>query len=545
MGNDQSTISEQNENKKKDGIKAPNNDTNSNANEKKDDNLKPIIDDNIHPNTNQNEKEKEKNMLINAANSNENEKAKFNETIKGDEIKKPKNDSNYSYSDFLPKFLFTYDDLELNPQYKVDNKYYFFFATKVIEELNELLVKSLKDYPHMFEPIKEDLIEFTKKLHKEKFVKKIGFFNTLFRDIYLLFNKSENNEEVKKKAKTIAFLLSQLKNQENHDTSHIGYFDVKNNEFHYINDGLYDTINSNFSEEINNYNEYIQNFSTKFNELQNMISNSNKENNEKKIILNYLIRLANEKIMNIEFSPSVDSLLTEENKIILKNIRESINSLAIQYSYELAKNKKFFFDLVFDCICITKDIPSEKEAFITKGICLDSFKQKIETLFDSIYKSIILNEDEINKNGEDDDSIIKKIDKSILILEDKSCEYEEKIDKLDEETWNNSIDNVGDILSVDNNGNKDGNVVSKYAKKGGNAIKTIKSIDSACKKKERLNIRQNERQQVIVKLKKIRNIKLLLKDINDKTKGNDKFKGLLISQKHDKNVDSFTTTVVY
>jgi len=155
MGNDQSTISEQNENKKKDGIKAPNNDTNSNANEKKDDNLKPIIDDNIHPNTNQNEKEKEKNILINAANSNENEKAKFNETIKGDEIKKPKNDSNYSYSDFLPKFLFTYDDLELNPQYKVDNKYYFFFATKVIEELNELLEKSLKDYPHMFEPIKK------------------------------------------------------------------------------------------------------------------------------------------------------------------------------------------------------------------------------------------------------------------------------------------------------------------------------------------------------------------------------------------------------
>lgn len=289
MGKSQSKITENNSNNKKQETKMPINESQS---------------DNITKNSNRNEKDKEKNSLINIENINEKEKIKLNEAINEEKISKHKNDTD---SDFLPKYSFIYDSLEIKPQYKMDDIYYFFYATNLIKELNDQLENSFRKYPYMFEPIREDLREFTERLQTKKFEKKkIGFFNSLKRKIHFLFNKSDKNKEVKERAKTTAFLLSQLKNQKNHDTSQIGYFDVKKNKFQYvnfINDPLYKEIKICFSEETKNYNDYIQILDKKFKEIEKMIKNDGKN----KVLINYFIREADKTLLDIEYLPNLDS----------------------------------------------------------------------------------------------------------------------------------------------------------------------------------------------------------------------------------------------
>ena len=286
---------------------------------------------NIRTNVDSNTDKSSKNIDINS-NSNIDEIEVT--TNKEDEIKQPilESNSNYllDYSYLLPD-----SNIILEPDYYTDEYCYFLSVEKTINKLKESLIETINKYPIMFEPIKDDLLEYSKKEQKNKFEKKIGFFASLKRSLKLLFNEDQDRKEEKIKAKETAYLLSQLNGHKNkikekgECTKYIECFDKQQNKFNVDDDPLYTTIYESLSIEVNNndYNEYIRQLDQKFTDLKQSISNY-QENNKKKILFNYLIRIVNEKIIEIKNSLKYD-FLVPENKKILENIRNSLNDLTI------------------------------------------------------------------------------------------------------------------------------------------------------------------------------------------------------------------------
>ena len=477
-------------------------------------------------------------------------------TNKEDEIKQPilESNSNYllDYSYLLPD-----SNIILEPDYYTDEYCYFLSVEKTINKLKESLIETLNKYPIMFEPIKDDLLEYSKKEQKNKFEKKIGFFASLKRSLKLLFNEDQDRKEEKIKAKETAYLLSQLNGHKNkikekgECTKYIECFDKQQNKFNVDDDPLYTTIYESLSIEVNNndYNEYIRQLDQKFTDLKQSISNY-QENNKKKILFNYLIRIVNEKIIEIKNSLKYD-FLVPENKKILENIRNSLNDLTIQYNYNSNKNVKFFYGLLFEFLYITKNNKNEKEALVTKN-SLDSFIKTFEKEYNLLKNELVGGKTE-NNNKEDYMNFKENCEKNINELEKKRNENEEKINEIGTDSLRESISTMNKVLDVDNKkneekeGDKSGekqnkkNDIANIVEKGGDIILTAKNVINNNNKEKRLNI--DEINKKITKWKKLRNIHILLNDIKTETKNIEKYKGLLIYQKIEGNDDSFALTV--
>ena len=479
----------------------------------------------------------------NLNNSNRSEDSNLNESnvnkVKQEPFKKDLYLSNY-----LPKYSFCYDELELRPEYKTEKYSYFFSIGKLIDYLNRELNQALKDYNILLEPY--DLIDFSQKEQKEKYNKKIGAWPTLKRNMGLLIYPEQRNEGMKKKAKITAFFLSQF-NTENKKSNednpyYIAYFDFTDGKFHFENDPFFGEVNSRLSLEIdnNNYDDYIKNLYDIFISLENSISCNNQDKNKKEIFMNYLIRSIDKKIKLIEHS-----LIKPESETNLKNIRAKINELAIKYCYHQQSDVKFFYDLTFESLYIIKDQPNEKEALVVKGVNLDSFKNTFEEEFSKLNGFAISNEDETQ---EIDNDYIKKCDKNIKFYEGKSGENAEKINKINEGTFKELVDNGKSIARVISNNGEENNkksIINDIIEKGGDVIMNIEDIHTARKTINRIKLSEEKRQQQLIYWKKLKNTKLLLNNIESILKEKIEFKGIIISQKIDKNNDSFITKVVY
>ena len=107
-----------------------------------------------------------------------------------------------------------FKNLILKPEFIIDGENYFFFPKEVKKKLDELLEETLNKYPYMFEPIRDDLIKYSKEFQTEEFKSKLGAFLTLRRELYFYFHPEERDQNEWIKAKKIAFLLSQLNSQE-------------------------------------------------------------------------------------------------------------------------------------------------------------------------------------------------------------------------------------------------------------------------------------------------------------------------------------------
>ena len=484
--------------------------------------------------------------------SNRSEDASLNES-NVNEVKPLKKDlysnllSNY-LTNYLPNYSFYYDGLELRPEYKTEKYSYFFSIGKLVDYLNKELNQALRDYNLLLEPY--DLIDFSKKEQKEKYNKKIGFFPTLKRNIALLAHPEQDSEEMKKKAKCIAFFLSQFntenKKHNENNPYYIAYFDFIDGKFHFENDPFFGEANSRLSLEIDNdnYDDYIQRLYEEFISLEISISLTNQDKNKKEIFKNYLIRSFDKKIKLIEHS--LDKPESETN---LKNIRSKINKLAMKYCYCQQSEVKFFYDLTFEILYIIKDQPNEKEALVVKGANLDSFKKTFEEEFAKLNGFAISNEDETQEN---DNDYIKKCDKNIKFYERKSTENKEKINKMNkikEDSLKKSFTNITSLAVAINNDigeeNNRKSIVNNIIEKGGDTIMNISDINTAGEKINSINLSEENIQQQLIYWKKLKNIKLLLNNIENILKENIEFKAIIISQKIDKNNDSFITKVIY
>ena len=138
--------------------------------------------------------------------------------------------------------------------------------------------------------------------------------------------------------------------------------------------------------------------------------------------------------------------------------------------------------------------------------------------------------------------------KNIKFYEGKSNENEERIDKIFKDTFKESFDNVKSFASAINNSGEENNkksVVNDIIEKSGDVILNITDINTARKSINRIKLSEENRQKQLIYWKKLKNIKLLLNNIESLLKENIEFKAIIISQKIDKNNDSFITQVIY
>ena len=538
MGSDQIKITTYETNEKENIVsneKTINEKENINSNEKKikEKESRDLSEEPTNEDTSLNESNRSEDANLNESNINE---------VKQEPLKKDLY-SNF-LSNYLPKYSFCYDELELRPEYKTEKYSYFFSIGKLVDYLNTELNQALKDYNILLQPY--DLIDFSQKEQKEKYNKKIGVWPTLKRDIALLAHPEQNSKEMKKKAKCIAYFLSQFntenKKHNENNPYYIAYFDFSDGKFHFENDPFFGEVNSRLSLEIdnNNYDDYIKSLYEVFISLENSISLTNQDKNRKEIFMNYLIRSIDKKIKLIEHS-----LIKPESETNLKSIRSKINELAIKYCYYQQSDVKFFYDLTFDSLYIIKDQPNEKEALVVKGVNLDSFKNTFEEEFSKLNGFAISNEDEAQ---EIDNDFIKKCDKNIKYYEGKSTEGEDKINKIKKDTFKESLDNAKSIVGAINNSGEENNkksIVNDIIEKGGDVIMNIADIHTARNTINRVKLSEEKRQQQLIYWKKLKNIKSLLNKIESILKENIEFKAIIISQKIDKNNDSFITKVIY
>ena len=463
--------------------------------------------------------------------------------------------------------------LILKPDLIIDENHYYFCPEKTKSDLEKEFLNDLNSYPYMFKPIKNDLVNYTKKKQTKEFKKKLGFFTSFFREIYFLFNKEELNKEIYNKAKKLAFLISQL-NEVTKKSKKIvifkaneAQFDLDNNYFD--NSPIIQSINQDFnldSKLINTIDDnYISILYAKMNELKKMIFNNcqnNNNDNEIIVFINYLIIKVNKILTDIVNSYESQSLKSE-TKNILKNMRNNINYLAIKYNFKKEYNKKFFYDIEFDVIKIIKDNENEREAFIENGRNLDQFILLFKEEKDFLDKKVIpvVDDDDNNENTKkDNNDFIKKCNSNIKKLIEMKNEKHENINDLKTNNINKGIDNIKNIsVKIKNNNNnsenkddnKDGknsnNILNRSCTAidiGGDIIKGINEYKSISDKISIKNLSIEGINEQINDWCKLKRIHQLLNDIDIKKKENKNFAGLLITQKIKKKDGIFIVSVI-
>lgn len=403
------------------------------------------------------------------------------------------------------RFCFDYFGAKLNPDYVLNDVYYFFFPNSFITELETMLNDSLNKYPNTFQPIKDDLLKFSKEKQEKEFKKKIGSFAALKRKVSVFFSeKNSKNERIK--AKKVAFLLSQLNGQkrETNNNIYIVYLNKNDSKLYFDSNPILKNICDDFSFDTfkNDYNKIILDLSLKIKRFNdNIINNSYFNYKDKCIYINYMILIINKEIREIEYSYKFESL-NEETKEKLRKIRNTIDSLALEYRLKFVSNVKFFYDIEFEVIKIIKDNEEEKKAFIDKGNNLDSFIYSFKKEFDNIKKKT------------------KPIDENEDIYDfDKKCW--KNINTLKNEKKN--------ILCEDNNNSNDSRNISIVS------INITK--DPKMNRFDLIDINEQ-----ITYWEKLRIINMLLNEIDKITREKKNYFGLIISQK--KN-DIFNVDIVY
>ena len=449
-----------------------------------------------------------------------------------------------------------FEDLILKPHLIIDGEYYFFFPKEVKKELNDSLTKTLNKYDYMFEPIKADLIKYSKKPQIEEFKEDLGFFLNLKREIYFYWYPEEKKEC--NKAKKIAFLLSQLnskKNNTNNESNdiYITVFNKNNEKFTNDDDRMFQMISISLSlNSIYDDNVVIMELINKIEKIKKEIYKTSDEK-KIKIYITYLISIVERKISHIKNTYKVD-LLNKEAKMTLYKIFDEINLLALRFTIEGQSRKKFFYDIEFEYIKIIKDNEREKQALIENGN-LDSFIEAFKTEFEST-KNFILpinDEDDTEITYENNNIFVKKCLLNIKELKKSKYDREDQINDIQNKRLINSLESATKFVSTLNNtdnGDKtktteakdtndsiDKNLLNKTLENIGEIANICNELKTSSMKINRINTKEIDTQ--LKYWKKLKNISLLLNKIENIRNKEESFKGLIITQKFIDDDDTF------
>lgn len=488
-----------------------------------------------------------------------------NKTMKKGQMEETKeNIENFSYN-IIGKFGFDFFGDTLTPDFlyligRTQNLVYFDLIS-MKDDLEKLLRYIKDNFPKNYEDLEQPLEDYMKTKKNNMFHENRGFFKTAALKMKFIFGKESFNEEVRRRAKRLAYLLMQLyyKIEENKDKNYcLGMIDpiklnVKvfpysileeiNEEIRFIN------IKRNSIDEID---ASLNILNEKFKEvLQNIDEDSNDDN--KKVLKAFLANEIHKKLKEIEkvsFSKETDtykkmkSLRSKVNKTILEN-------LDIDSNFDANP----FFDEDYD-YTIIKNTKKEKNILLT-GDYINKFKAQLKQDFKNLQNSL----KKFDKDEEEMNFIKKSMDK-IEKLENEEDKIMKEINKINQKNFEQGIEIGKNIVANFKNKNDKEEEKEKLGEKLDKTLQTAQKVgDNIFQIKDNIIDKNSlENKEIIInynkeETKKLIHLHALIEKIESVTNEKKEYNidgsinGLMICKKINNSenqiINSFNVKIIY
>ena len=200
--------------------------------------------------------------------------------------------------------------------------------------LEEKWKKIFEKHPITLEYLKQPLKDYKKKYQKNIYEEQTGFFETLSTKIKCLIQGETYDEEVRKRAKALAFLLSQVEYKQKQNYIEIAMIDSLTLNINFYPFIVFDTINNEIkqinvkTETEENIKESLDIITKTFKALYNNIDNDYGDSDNNKVILKtYLANKIIEKFEIIEKDLPAEN---SENYEKIKALRIKVNNIIQQ-----------------------------------------------------------------------------------------------------------------------------------------------------------------------------------------------------------------------
>jgi len=488
-----------------------------------------------------------------------------NKTMKDGQMEETKkNTENFSYN-IIGKFGIDFFGDTLTPDFlyligRIQNLVYF-DLTSMKDDLEKLLRNIKNNFPKNYEDLEQPLEDYMQTKKNSMFHENRGFFKTAALKIKFIFGKEIFNEEVRNRAKRLAYLLMQLKykKEENKDKNYcIGMIDPINlkvevypysileeikEEIRFIN------IKRNNIEEID---ASLNILNEKFKEvLQNIDEYPNDDN--KKVLKAFLANEIHKKLKEIEkvsFSKEADtykkmkSLRSKVNKTILENLDIDSNF-----------DENPFFDEDYE-YTIIKNTKKEKNILLT-GDYINKFKAQLKQDFKNLQNSL----KKFDKDEEEMNFIRKSMDK-IEKLESEENKIMKEINKINQKNFEQGIEIGKNIVANFKNKNDKEEEKEKLGDKLDKTLQTAQKVgDNIFQIKDNIIDKNSlENKEIIINYNKEETTKLMhlhvliekIESVTDEKKEyniDGGINGLMICKKINNSenqiIDSFNVKIIY
>jgi hypothetical protein len=488
-----------------------------------------------------------------------------NKTMKEDQMEETKeNIENFSYN-IIGKFGLDFFGDTLTPDFlyligRTQNLVYF-DLTSMKDDLEKLLRYIKDNFPKNYEDLEQPLEDYMKTKKNNMFHENRGFFKTAALKMKFIFGKESFNEEVRRRAKRLAYLLMQLyhKIKENKDKNYcLGMIDPINLKVKVFPYSILEEINEEIRfinikrNSIDEIDASLNILNEKFKEvLQNIDEDSNDDN--KKVLKAFLANEIHKKLKEIEkvsFSKETDtykkmkSLRSKVNKTILEN-------LDIDSNFDANP----FFDEDYD-YTIIKNTKKEKNILLT-GDYINKFKAQLKQDFKNLQNSL----KKFDKDEEEMNFIKKSMDK-IEKLENEEDKIMKEINKINQKNFEQGIEIGKNIVANFKNKNDKEQEKEKLGEKLDKTLQTAQKVgDNIFQIKDNIIDKNSlENKEIIInynkeETKKLIHLHALIEKIESVTNEKKEYNidgsinGLMICKKINNSenqiINSFNVKIIY
>lgn len=488
-----------------------------------------------------------------------------NKTMKEDQMEETKeNIENFSYN-IIGKFGLDFFGDTLTPDFlyligRTQNLVYF-DLTSMKDDLEKLLRYIKDNFPKNYEDLEQPLEDYMKTKKNNMFHENRGFFKTAALKMKFIFGKESFNEEVRRRAKRLAYLLMQLyyKIKENKDKNYcLGMIDPINLKVKVFPYSILEEINEEIRfinikrNSIDEIDASLNILNEKFKEvLQNIDEDSNDDN--KKVLKAFLANEIHKKLKEIEkvsFSKETDtykkmkSLRSKINKTILEN-------LDIDSNFDANP----FFDEDYD-YTIIKNTKKEKNILLT-GDYINKFKAQLKQDFKNLQNSL----KKFDKDEEEMNFIKKSMDK-IEKLENEEDKIMKEINKINQKNFEQGIEIGKNIVANFKNKNDKEEEKEKLGEKLDKTLQTAQKVgDNIFQIKDNIIDKNSlENKEIIInynkeETKKLIHLHALIEKIESVTNEKKEYNidgsinGLMICKKINNSenqiINSFNVKIIY
>lgn len=382
----------------------------------------------------------------------------------------------------------------------------FFDPKTFMKTLKSRLDKIENNFPKNYDDLKQPLENYMEIRQKNIYRENIGFLKLIVLKSKFLFGGEKFDEEVRARAKILAFLISQVKYdivkyKENFiemlDYDNLKMTPFPDTFFEKINDEIINiNIKTKNSKEIN---ESLDKLREKFDEIYGDIDNNRNNDKEKKILKTFLAKKIHPKLIEIEKSNPPED--TDEYKK-MKSMRSKMNKVYIQNLDPDPMDNDPIFKNNYKYTVIHKT--KEEKKILLFGTYINTFKNELNDQIENLEENLSLsNLDYIEK------------------LKNEDIKIKKAINKINKQNFENGVDAGTNIIKIFKSKNNDDIKIKKIekteiildalqnAKNAGNNIFQIadNNIDKNDlknqEKKNNFNIKTTTK---LIELKKIKNL---------------------------------------